>query len=55
MCDCDTLLVDLRAKFRLMESHYHEDMKEVYDELARLKELVRSWGEEPTETAEESE
>ncbi len=40
MCDCAVDLVDLRARVRLMEKHYHEDMNELFDELKRLKRFV---------------
>jgi len=40
MCDCSVDLIDLKAKLRLMEQHYHEDMNELFAELKRLKRFV---------------
>ena len=46
MCDCAVDLIDLNAKLRLMEQHYHEDMNELFAELSRLKKIVDDIQEE---------
>jgi len=43
MSGCDQL-VDLLAKLRLMEAHYHEDMNEVFDKLELLDAMVQKIG-----------
>ena len=40
MCDCACDVTDLKAKLRLMEQSYHEDMNELFAELKRLKRFV---------------
>lgn len=49
MKDCGARLADLRARFILMEQHYHEDMNELFAEIERLKTQIAQLQQEREE------